>query len=278
MTRITAAAIIILKGSDSKGGTVGGECYRITKIIIRCFSVNIHSNLRITIDSGIILVGTNMPRIDAVPIIVLCTNNKGGTVGGYAHRTTKIITFCFAVNIQSKLDVAAGGAIILVDTNMTRIKIIISSIIIDYYVIIWETTTHIFNVIVVSYCTNNKGGTIGGDTHRGTKQIICGFTVNIHSKLDIPVDGGIILVDTNMTRIRAIAIIVYCSSNKGGTIGRDAHRISEPITSCFTVDIQSNLEISDKGGIILVNANVTSVIIISCRTNHKGATVGGNAH
>ena len=263
MTRITAINTIIKLSTDHERCTVGGHAHGTTKIIISCFTINVQSKLGVRIDSRVKLVDTNMTRISALNTIVEpSTDDEGCTVSGHAHRKTRLIISCFTINVQSNLGICIDSWIKLIDTNMTRIDTI-------------NTT--------IRSSTDHERCTVCGHAHWITKFIKSCFTINVQSNLGIRIDSRIELVDPNMTRTSAInTIIEYRTDDKGCTVAGHARRPTKKITSCFTINVQPNLSIRIDSRIKLVDTNMTRIgtinTIIANRADDKGWTVAGHAH
>ena len=136
------------------------------------------------------------------------------------------------------------------------------------------------------WCSDNNNRTIGRQSHGLTEVVIHCFTNNIGSKLYKAMNGGIIFVDTDITRNKITAIIVLRphsqifgrTDHNGGTIRGYLHHMTEIIKGGGTVEIRSHLYILIDGSIVMVDTNKTGTIgAIRC-THHNGGTIFRYSH
>ena len=88
--------IIIEWRSDDKRSTIGRYAHGPTKLITGCFPVDIGPDLVVASHGRTELVDSNLTREATISVVGWRSDNKGDTIGGYAHRMTKPIIVGFS--------------------------------------------------------------------------------------------------------------------------------------------------------------------------------------
>ena len=156
MTCIRSVTIISIS-SDSNSVPIRIQGHRITKIIDRCFPINIRAKL---------IPAASIPGIDpymtciiSTTIICICSDSNSVPIRIQGHRITGIIARCFPINIRAKLIPAVS--IPGVDPCMTCI----------------------ISTTIISICSDSDSVPIRIQGHRSTRIVVCSFPVNVRAKL-----------------------------------------------------------------------------------------------
>ena len=186
MTGVSAVAVVS-KRPNGNGRAVGGKGNATAAIITRRFAVDVSALLFPSTCSAIPCVNTNVTgakcrcrRYDAPQWQRSCRRRK-------EKRYAATITRRFAVDVSALLIPSTCSAIPCVNTNVTGVSA----------------------VAVVTSRPNSNRRAVGGKGNALAAIIIRRFAVDVSALLFPSTCGAIPCVNTNVTGVRAVAVVTY---------------------------------------------------------------------
>ena len=114
-------------------------------------------------------------------------------------------------------------------------------------------------VAVVTDRPNSNGRAVGGKRNATAALIIRRFAVDVSALLFPSTCSAIPCVNTNVTGVRAVAVVMIRPNSNGRAVGGKGNAPAAIITRRFAVDVSALLFPSTCSAIPCVNTNVTGV-------------------
>ena len=200
-----------------------------------------------------------MTGVRAVAVVIRRPNSNGRAVGGKGNAKAAIIIRRFAVDVSALLIPSTCSAIPCVNTNVTG---------------------------VMCRCRrydrpNSNGRAVGGKGNAIAAMITRRFAVDVSALLFPSTCSAIPCVNTNVTGVRAVAVVIRRPNSNGRAVGGKGNAKAAIIIRRFAVDVSALLIPSTCSAIPCVNTNVTGVIavaVVTIRPNSNGRAVGGKGN
>ena len=196
-------------------------------------------------------VNTNVTGVRAVVVVTRRPNGNRRAVGGKGNAIAALITRRFAVDVSALLFPSTCSAIPCVNTNVTGVRA----------------------VAVVIMRPNGNRRAVGGKGNAPAALIIRRFAVDVSALLFPSTCSAIPCVNTNVTGVRAVAVVTMRPNGNRRAVGGKGNAIAALITRRFAVDVSALLFPSTCSAIPCVNTNVTGVRAVAVVTYAPMATV-----
>ena len=189
MARITTTTVVIAS-TNSYNRAISWKTYRISWVIIVCFSIYITTYL--CPGAIVIFINTYMASIRGSIVVINTTNSYNRAIWWKTYWPSKVVTRRFAIYITTYL--SPGAIIIFINTYMASIR----------------------GSIVVINTTNSYNRAIWWKTYWPSKVVIGRFSIYITAYL---CPGTIVIfINTYMTRISSTAIVCISTNSYNRTI------------------------------------------------------------